>query len=80
MPQRAVYRRAMERAAQICGGADVLAARLGVPVPQVRLWIEGVEPCPGDVFLAVVDLLVDSDLSAIRPAAAPPKADGKQTS
>lgn len=80
MPQRAVYRRAIERAAQVCGGPELLAARLGVPVPQVRLWIEGAEACPGDVFLAVVDLLVDADLSAIRPAVHPPKGDGKQTS
>lgn len=79
MPQRAVYRRAVERAAQICGGADALAARLSVSAAQVKLWIEGVEPCPGDVFLGVVDLLVDSDLSAIRPAH-PSKGDGKPTS
>jgi hypothetical protein len=81
MPQNAVYRRALQRGAQICGSVELLGARLGVPAPQLKLWIDGTEPCPGHVFLSVVDLLIDSDLSSIRPAAdASTKADGKPTS
>lgn len=79
MPQNAVYRRALQRGAQICGGVDSLGARLGVPAAQVKRWIDGVEPCPGHVFLSVVDLLIDSDLSSIRPGGDARKADGKPT-
>lgn len=80
MPQNAVYRRALQRAAQLVGSTELLAVRLAVPVPQLKAWLEGREPCPGDVFLTVVDLLVDSDLSSLRPGGGAPGTDGKRTS
>jgi hypothetical protein len=58
--QDPVYRRALERAAQVCGGPEALAARLGVTPADVRMWLEGFESCPTPVFLSVVDLLVGS--------------------
>lgn len=80
MSHNAVYRRALQRAAQVCGGPEALAARLAVPGQQVRSWIDGMEPCPGDVFLAVVDILVDSDLATLRPPPDAHKGDGNRTS
>jgi hypothetical protein len=71
MPQAAVYRRALQRAVQICGSEELLAARLAVPAARLKLWLDGAESCPGDVFLTVVDLLVDSDLSSMHPGARP---------
>ena len=55
--QDPVYRRTLEKALRVKGGAECLAAHLGAPVGQVRLWEEGVVPIPTEVFLKVVDVV-----------------------
>lgn len=47
----------LERAAEILGGADQLAAYLGVSLAHLRIWMRGMFAPPADVFLKLVDLL-----------------------
>lgn len=57
--------RAVRRAAEICG-EEKLASRLGVSARQVRLWIRGLAVPPPDVFLKVVDVLLDHELKEMK--------------
>lgn len=54
-----VYLYALQRAAEILGGEDALAARLRIPSQHLRLWTRGYAPVPPDIFLRVVDILVE---------------------
>ena len=65
--QDLVYIRAIQRAAQILGGGDALAARLRVPRQHLRVWTNGHAPVPPNIFLRVVDILVE--LPVDRPVA-----------
>ena len=47
----------LERAAEILGGAEQVAAYLGVSPAHVRIWMRGMFSPPADVFLRLVDLL-----------------------
>ena len=53
-----VHARAIKRAAEICGEAD-LAHGLGVTRAQLQLWMRGLAVPPSDVFFKVVDILWD---------------------
>ena len=66
--------RAIERAALIKGGYEQLALSLGVSVGILRSWRAENAPMPGDVFLKIVDILIDDDvdqLKGARPTASP---------
>lgn len=67
MPE--VYIRTLVRAAQIVGGAQELALKLKVTPSHLALWMSGAEPCPPNVFLQAVDLVLER---ADKPAATPP--------
>jgi hypothetical protein len=69
-----VYIRTLARAAQIVGGATELAFRLKVTPSHLSLWLGGLEPCPANVFLQAVDLVLERDISAQR-APLPGRAD-----
>ena len=77
-----VYIRTLMRAAEISGGAQELAFKLKVTPSHLSLWLGGLEPCPPDVFLKAVDLVLEREiatqteqakeaLEAERPASAP---------
>ena len=56
-----LYAQTLNRAAQIVGGRDPLAARLQVLPAQLARWLDGVEPAPAHVFLKAVDLINKRD-------------------
>ncbi|MFN2646139.1 MAG: hypothetical protein ABR570_14210 [Burkholderiales bacterium] len=47
------------RAAELLGGRDKLARVLRVPVSELDKWIAGEAKPPREVFLRVVDLILD---------------------
>src|SRR4030095_5096319 len=53
-----VHVRTLMRAAEIVGGPQELAFKLKVTPSHLSLWIGGLEPCPGHVFLIAVDLVL----------------------
>jgi hypothetical protein len=54
-----VYSRALLRAAELLGGREKLARMLRVPVSEIDKWIGGETKPPREVFLRVVDLILD---------------------
>ena len=56
------YSRTLARAAQLVGGADKLAERLGVPVLLLQEWMAGRKAPPQRIFLAAVDIVMDHSL------------------
>lgn len=62
----AVHARAWERVLAILGGVDALAQHLEQPVWRVKLWSRGSVSIPSDVFLKVVDLLLERELSQMK--------------
>lgn len=68
--ERRVYTRVVQRAAEIVGGIDQLAKRLGVSPLAVWDWLDGTRPPPQDAFLKAVDIVLEHDL---------PKDPGKPT-
>jgi hypothetical protein len=54
-----VHIRTLVRAAQIVGGAEALALRLKVTPSHLALWMSGAEPCPPNIFLRAVDLVLE---------------------
>jgi len=53
---------ALCRSAQILGGSRALRAYLNVSALVLAGWMSGTAPPPRDVFLKVVDLIVEKDL------------------
>ena len=53
-----VFARTLHRACEILGGHDELAAHLQVAAAEMRLWMEGHDEPPLDVFLAAVDVVL----------------------
>jgi hypothetical protein len=62
----AVRTQALQRAARILGGKPRLRAYLNVPALVLGMWMSGQTPPPTDVFLKVVDLIVEKDLDGLR--------------
>ena len=54
-----VYSRALLRAAELLGGREKLARVLRVPESEIDKWIGGETKPPREVFLRVVDLILD---------------------
>jgi hypothetical protein len=65
-----VYVRTLIRAAEIVGGAQELAFTLRVTPSHLSLWMGGLEPWPGHVFLKAVDLVLEREIEAQRKARA----------
>jgi hypothetical protein len=49
----------LQRAVEILGGTDELAAYLGVSPARLRIWMRGIFAPPDDIFLRLVDLISD---------------------
>ena len=58
-----VYIRTLMRAAEIVGGAQELAFTLKITPSHLSLWMAGLEPCPTDVFLKAVDLVLEREIA-----------------
>jgi hypothetical protein len=54
-----VYSRALQKAAGLLGGRDKLARVLQVPKSELDKWIADEAKPPRDLFLRVVDLILD---------------------
>lgn len=65
--QQQTYRAALARAAGLLGGARELSHRLQVPMPDLTRWLAGEGKPAIDVFLRVVDILIEEGRKA-RPA------------
>jgi hypothetical protein len=63
---KAVRTCALRRAAEILGGRRALRTYLNVSAIVLAGWLSGATPPPTDVFLKVVDLIVEKDLDALR--------------
>jgi DNA-binding transcriptional regulator YdaS (Cro superfamily) len=61
-----VYIRTLKRAAELIGGEEELARRLMVTPAHLALWIRGVLPPPGDVFLKAADIVAEHDLQQLQ--------------
>ena len=72
MKPASVYSRAVRKAAEMLGGRAELARTLQVPLAEVEKWILGDRKPPRDLFLRVVDLIIEdsagSDASGEPPA------------
>lgn len=60
-----VHVKALERAVELQGGTPELAAYLGIPVTTLNLMIDGQIGVPPDLFLKVVDVIVNAELSSM---------------
>ena len=54
---------ALQRAEGIVGGRTQLRRYLNVPAMCLALWMSGADAAPPDVFLKVVDLIVDREIT-----------------
>jgi hypothetical protein len=65
-----VHRRALERGLELAGGIEPLARYLSVAPASVHYWLSGASPVPGDVFLKLVDLIIERSMSELQPPGA----------
>lgn len=59
MVPREAARLLLERAAEKCGGVDGLSERLGIHARVLRMCIEGREAVPDQLYLKVVDIVME---------------------
>jgi hypothetical protein len=65
----------VRKAAEMAGGRDALARTLQVPVADVDKWILGEKKPPRELFLRVVDLLIEDSAGADSAGDPPPARD-----
>jgi hypothetical protein len=58
-----VYSRALRKAAELTGGRDKLAKLLQVPAAEIERWIADEAKPPREIFLRIVDLILDESRS-----------------
>lgn len=66
-PKRNVRTEAVRRASEILGGPPKLRKYLGVSALALSVWMAGTEPPPTEIFLKVVDVIVDREIEELRP-------------
>ena len=59
-----VYSRALQKAAELVGGRDRLAALLQIPKAEIDRWIADQTKPPREIFLRIVDLILDETTPA----------------
>lgn len=69
-----VYSRAFSRAAELVGGREKLEKILHVPAAELDRWIADRAKPPRDIFLRVVDLILDETAPAEGSGAQEPPA------
>ena len=67
-----VYSRALRKAAELIGGREQLARILQVPPAQIELWIADEAKPPREIFLRIVDIILDETASGQDEPAEPP--------
>jgi len=71
-----VYSRAVRKAAELAGGREKLSRTLQVPLAEIEKWLEDKAKPPREIFLRVVDLIIDDNgVADAGPADAPPAKD-----
>lgn len=77
-----VYSRALQKAAELLGGRDQLSRALQVPKAAIDQWIAGEGKPPREVFLRVVDLILDESApgAGTEPQDSPPPRDAAGSS
>ena len=78
-----VYSRTLQKAVELAGGRSKLARLLRVPLANIDRWIADEAKPPLNVFLRVVDLVIDETGSApeaAEPGEAPPPRDAGSSS
>ena len=63
----AVHKRALRRAIEVAGGTGPLATYLKVSPAAVKFWLNASSPLPDDMFLKIVDLLLDRSTMELQP-------------
>jgi hypothetical protein len=58
--------RAVQRAAEIVGGSESLAAYLNVPSTWITSWMEGASPVPQSQLMRVVGIILDQGTACDR--------------
>jgi len=61
-----VYARTLRRSAEIVGGEDVLANRLGVSRNQLAIWINDLVTPPSAIFIIAADIVGQYELDELR--------------
>lgn len=64
-----LHARALQRAAELKGGAKPLALHLGVSESRLALWLDAKATLPPQVFDKVLDVLLDADVAALKAGA-----------
>lgn len=59
-----VYSRALQKAAELVGGREKLAELLRVPKADIDRWIADQAKPPREIFLRIVDLILDETIPA----------------
>lgn len=62
----------MRKAAELLGGRDQLAAHLGVKADEIEKWLTSTRPIPRELFLRVVEVILDDDPHSWSDASEPP--------
>lgn len=57
-----IYRNTLRAAVRIAGSELSVARHLGVALPQLKSWLEGVEDVPESAFLGAADIVIDRNL------------------
>ena len=58
--------KALERAAELTGDPAQLAHDLGIPLPSLMLFMQGKVDLSAELFVRVVDLILQADLKSLR--------------
>jgi hypothetical protein len=61
-----VHMQALRRASDILGGSPQLRGYLKVSAVALAVWMSGTATTPTEVFLKVVDLIVERDVSDLK--------------
>jgi len=82
MAAASVYSRALRKAAELLGGRERLAKALQVPAAEIDKWIADEGKPPRDIFLRIVDLILDESRagSGSDPQEPPPPRDAAGSS
>jgi CheY-like chemotaxis protein len=60
-----LYTRVLQRAIELQGGAEALAAHIGASTESVKLWSQGRATIPPEIIEKVLDVLLDADLRSL---------------
>jgi hypothetical protein len=59
VPIQKASRQILAKAAVKIGGAEVLASRLGITAPVLKMYLEGDQEIPDSVLLRAIDIIIE---------------------